>query len=501
MTARPDHGLAISVAAFRNTWLLVGVVVAARLIAMSFDSTDLYVDEAQYWLWGQHLDLGYFSKPPLIGWMLGAVTALSGSDSVFWVRMPTILLHGATALILAALARQMWSREPWAQQVTERTDIGFWVALTYLFLPVTSVGSFVIGTDAVMAPLAALALLVLWRLYDRPSLGIAALAGALIGAAMMAKYAGVYVLIGALLAAALLPGSRLRLADVGVMILAAAIVLSPNIYWNFSNDLTTLSHTADNASWVKTGVPPIQLGNLPGFVLGQIIVFGPIPALAYLAAVGTGRRPEQKRLVVYSAFVLILVGAQSLLATTNANWTFVACLTATPLLVGWLIERGWLRWLVIGIALNAVVAVALPLMAAFPERLVIGDRVVMSRYLGRAEMAERVLALADATGATRIIASDRGLLAALFHTGREHPIPVEARRPKGAPGSYYAQAFPVPKGAEGPGLFVSRDALPEICGALPATELTSQGDAFSRRIPFRAYVVSGTCLDAVAQDD
>lgn len=480
---------------------MVGAVVLARLIAMRFDATDLYVDEAQYWLWGQNLDFGYFSKPPLIGWMLGAVTALAGSDSVFWVRMPTILLHGATALILAALARRMWAVEPWARHVTAQTDIGFWVALTYLFLPVTSVGSFVIGTDAVMAPLAALALLLLWRLYDRPAVGLAALAGALIGAAMMAKYAGVYVLIGALLAAVLLPGSRLRMVDVAVMILAAAIVLSPNIYWNLANDLTTLSHTADNASWVKTGLPPIKLGNLPGYLLGQLIVFGPIPALAYLAAVVTGRRPEQRRLAVYSVFVLLLVGAQSLLATTNANWTFVACLTATPLLVGWMIERGWLRWLVVGIVLNAVVAVALPLLAAFPDRLVIGDRVVMSRYLGRAEMAERVLALANEAGVNRIIASDRGLLAALFHTGQDSPILVEARRPKGAPHSYYAQTFAVPEDAEGPALYVARGALPDACSALPITALTSDGDAFSRRAPFRAYVVTGTCLDAVAQHD
>ena len=67
MTARPDPGSAARLSAITTTWILVGTVVVVRLAAMGFDRTDLYVDEAQYWLWGQHFDLGYFSKPPLIG--------------------------------------------------------------------------------------------------------------------------------------------------------------------------------------------------------------------------------------------------------------------------------------------------------------------------------------------------------------------------------------------------------------------------------------------------
>ena len=58
---------------FARTLILVAAVTAARLTLLAFNRTDLFVDESQYWLWGQNLDFGYYSKPPLIGWVIRAV--------------------------------------------------------------------------------------------------------------------------------------------------------------------------------------------------------------------------------------------------------------------------------------------------------------------------------------------------------------------------------------------------------------------------------------------
>lgn len=37
---------------------VVGAITLLRLALLWFDRTDLFVDEAQYWLWGQTLDWG-----------------------------------------------------------------------------------------------------------------------------------------------------------------------------------------------------------------------------------------------------------------------------------------------------------------------------------------------------------------------------------------------------------------------------------------------------------
>ena len=55
---------------------------------LGFSTADLFVDEAQYWVWGQNLDWGYYSKPPMVGWLLRAVTDLAGSSSAFWATDP-----------------------------------------------------------------------------------------------------------------------------------------------------------------------------------------------------------------------------------------------------------------------------------------------------------------------------------------------------------------------------------------------------------------------------
>ena len=64
----------------RRTLLGLLAVTAARLIWLRLGGLDLYPDEAQYWLWSLTPDWGYFSKPPLIAWVIRATTLLLGDD-------------------------------------------------------------------------------------------------------------------------------------------------------------------------------------------------------------------------------------------------------------------------------------------------------------------------------------------------------------------------------------------------------------------------------------
>ena len=50
---------------FRPAALIVTVITLLRWLLLAFDQTDLYVDESQYWLWGQEFAFGYYSKPRL----------------------------------------------------------------------------------------------------------------------------------------------------------------------------------------------------------------------------------------------------------------------------------------------------------------------------------------------------------------------------------------------------------------------------------------------------
>src|SRR5215510_533453 len=52
--------------------LCLGILLAVRLAAVHAATTDLVLDEAQYWTWSRALDFGYFSKPPMIAWVIAA---------------------------------------------------------------------------------------------------------------------------------------------------------------------------------------------------------------------------------------------------------------------------------------------------------------------------------------------------------------------------------------------------------------------------------------------
>ena len=84
-------------------------IAALRAVLLAFDRLDLFVDEAQYWLWGRELAFGYYSKPPLVGWVVGLSTAIGG-DGRFWVRLPGVVANAATALILARIAAETRGR-------------------------------------------------------------------------------------------------------------------------------------------------------------------------------------------------------------------------------------------------------------------------------------------------------------------------------------------------------------------------------------------------------
>ena len=216
----------------RAGWLRPALAIvlgatALRLLLLAVDRTDLFVDETQYWFWGQHLAFGYYSKPPLIGWVIRAVTAVF-CDAPFWVRFPAPIFHGATALILAAITAQAAGRRA-----------AIWVAAGYVSLPIVAVGSVLISTDTIMFPFLALALWAWLEGLSEPLRArrdwLALAAGAALGLGFMAKYAAVYFVLGAGLAAAILPQARPGLRMAGLAILAFLVVIAPNILWNSVN--------------------------------------------------------------------------------------------------------------------------------------------------------------------------------------------------------------------------------------------------------------------------
>src|SRR5204863_1193456 len=116
-------------------WMLAGLaaITAARLLWLAWQPAGLYPDEAQYWFWAQSPAFGYYSKPPLIAWLIALTTAAFG-DSEFAVRLSAPLLHAGAAGLIYAIAARLYDR---------RT--GFWSAIAHATLPGVSVSASIIS--------------------------------------------------------------------------------------------------------------------------------------------------------------------------------------------------------------------------------------------------------------------------------------------------------------------------------------------------------------------
>jgi 4-amino-4-deoxy-L-arabinose transferase-like glycosyltransferase len=311
----------------------------------------LYVDEAQYWTWSQQLDWGYFSKPPVIAWLIAASTALFG-DGMVAVKLPSFILYPATSWLLFVLGRQLFD-----------SRIGMRAAIAFSLLPFVSGLGLFVSTDAPLLFFWALAILALVRALTWNRWADWLLLGAALGLGVMSKYTMLAFGASALLYLLLAPERRKQLSNpwLWVAIVLAGVLIAPNIWWNWSHDFPTLRHTAD-----ITHVEGMndKSGNLGEFLLAQLASLGPGLALAYLAAlIFVGRREQRvdsrmQLLVCFSLPLFAIVFAQALRSEANGNWAAPAFVTATLLAVVLLSRfkaRWW--WLALGINFAAMLAV------------------------------------------------------------------------------------------------------------------------------------------------
>jgi hypothetical protein len=459
---------------FHAAIALVVVLTAWRVLSLALSPTDLFVDEAQYWLWGKEPALGYFSKPPLIGWIIGATTALAGSDAAFWVRLPAPLLHAATALILAAAVAPRWG-----------APAAFFVAATYATLPLVAVGSFLISTDTPMLSFAALActawVAVLSRRDRRARTALAFVAGAATSAAFLGKYAAVYFPMMALLAALVLSAARPYRREVVAALVGLVAFAAPNIWWNLVNGFPTVRHTVENTRWATTdlSVQASDLARAPLYVGEQALVYGPAVLAAALLVLADRRSDGVLRVLALCGFAVIaVVGVQAILAGANANWTAAAALPLSVCVGVWLADRGW-GWRLSIFGFGGAVAILLPVLTVYPASgMAFRDRPLLDRYIGRADLSHALIEATREAGLQAIVAQDRAKLADLAYSGRDSGIAVFAAPPQGRPRHHYELTRPW-TGEPTPVALVTRaDSPPPGCALDPEPFAVVETDAF-----------------------
>lgn len=227
-------------------FLIVGATVL-RLIYLACDCPlDLAPDEAHYWDWSRHLDWSYYSKGPLVAWLIWLSCALFGDVSIaltgtetLAVRLPAVACGALLLTSLYVLTAQVLRREAMALGI---------VALGVTF-PMLAVGSSLMTIDAPFTCCWGWALVLTHRAVFGEDPWAWFGAGLLVGLGLLAKYTMVLFLPS--LALFLVTSSALRpllwRRGFWILSLSAALCTMPIVVWNAQHGLVTLRHTGGHA--------------------------------------------------------------------------------------------------------------------------------------------------------------------------------------------------------------------------------------------------------------
>ncbi|MCH9808102.1 MAG: glycosyltransferase family 39 protein [Alphaproteobacteria bacterium] len=439
-------------------WLTVLVcglagLLALRLVALALNRTDLFFDEAQYWFWSLEPDFGYYSKPPLIAWIIGLSTTLCGTNE-FCIRLPSPLLHTGTAIAVFFVGRQLYDL---------RT--GVISALVFATLPGVSFSAGIISTDVPLLLFWGIALYAFIRMTETRDWWPALLLGLAFGAGLNAKYAMAWFVVCAVVYIAMTPERRWLARDVRLYAALGlgALMIVPNVLWNLDNKFATLSHTADNAKW---GGPLLHPGKALEFFGAQFGVFGPILFGALLVICWRAvrqRLPETDRLLLaFCVPVVVAILIQAFLSRAHANWAAVAYVAAAVLVTATMIRDVAWPWLKASLAIHAVVVVLLLVGMSLAGQIPMPfGAAPFARTLGWQEVAqatEEELAAAKARGEpyAAVLSNDRPVTAELLYYMRANPVPVFAWQERQQPHDHFELVRPFTGEVQGRILWVTQ---------------------------------------------
>lgn len=300
-------------------------------------ATDLIFEEAYYWNYAKHLDIGYLDHPPMVAWTIKLFISLLGNTE-FGVRAGAFLFWFVTAFYTYRLTREIFGRA-----IASRAFV------LVAILPVYFFGGLFISPDAPLMAFWSMATYYAHRALaaddKRAWLGL----GIAVGLGAISKYS--IALLGLAIVLFVL-GNResrkwLSRPEPYVAVTIALLLFSPVIIWNMQNDWSSLAFQSQGrlASKYSFSLPRI-IGNVlvlltpTGiFSIAAIMLCRkslPIPA-ASGGELSAGELARSYRLLPWlTLFPVAVFALLSLFRASKLNWTgptWIAMLPFVALLV------------------------------------------------------------------------------------------------------------------------------------------------------------------------
>ena len=333
--------------------LFLVAVSLFRIYYIQYGPLDLSPDEAHYWDWSRRLDLSYYSKGPMIAYLIFVGTSLFG-DTVFGVRILAVVFSALSSFFLYMLGKRLYDEQVGLYSAMllqiiplfstfgiiftiDSPFIFFWIVSLFLFseavtkefiskapspLPSPSRGEGCNSSPPLMGgdegegdQKGGLGE------DDRSTIVYWLLLGVSIGFGLLTKYTMAFFYLCAFLFLLFSKDKRKLLLTKGpaAAFITSLIVFSPVILWNAGNDWVTFRHTAGQIH-VAEGFA-ISPGSFLEFLGSQIGVITPLLFVLTLIAIWKLRKDRGGDFLFwFSIPVLAFFLLKSIQAKVQANW-------------------------------------------------------------------------------------------------------------------------------------------------------------------------------------
>jgi dolichol-phosphate mannosyltransferase len=320
---------AFELAGLSRCWL--GVLALSVLVRLAFLGwLDLLPEEAYYWNYAQHVDIGYLDHPPMTAWLNWIFGNLLGR-SEFVVRLPAFLGWFLFGWFMFRLTRNLFD-----------TATAVWLVLLLALLPIFMSVGFLMTPDAPFYAAWAGCLFFLERALlgtkSKAWLGV----GICLGLGLLSKYTMGLLIPAVALFVILDRDSRkwLTRPEPYLALTIGLLLFMPTIYWNYTHDW--VSFTFQSTRRWSEGIS-FHLHTLIGSALILLTPLGVIEAGRSLTRCWKQSRTSDVRIsatiargyrfmLVFTVVPLAVFVIHSLQGLPQLNWTGPAWLAILPMM-------------------------------------------------------------------------------------------------------------------------------------------------------------------------
>ena len=321
----------------RNKTLGLLILISFIVRSVFAFATELNNDEVYYWTYAQKLQWNYFDHPPGIAVLLKIFTANLFFQHEFFLRLGSICCAAISTWVIYLIGKKI-----------KDAFTGLIAALLFTASPYCSlIAGMLVIPDAPQLLFWLWSVLLMLKIIEplqrkQKLQRRLLLLGLIIGCCIMCKVNGVFLWAGFLSYIIFYQRRLLRNPFLFYAGCITALIISPIVFWNISNDFISYRYHSNRVSFFGA----VHADGFLRELLGEIIYNNPVGfvllALALVAVIRNQvfiSRPSQRLLLFISFPLMAVVLLMSVFNDTLPHWTGPAYTTLIPLVAAYLVSK------------------------------------------------------------------------------------------------------------------------------------------------------------------